>query len=151
MKVNANTKSLEGLQRLCFMCIVRHCTKAIQRKDGYDCLKEGGHCRMALSLKQRSWSYWCFRGYNTLQISLQLNMQRASQKKIQTTWHFNWTRQKYLTFCLQNRVVRLETMKLHSFSDGMLFYHIYHLAFNFFPRVMGQWLESSITTSLCLW
>lgn len=151
MKVNANTKSLEGLQRLCFMCIVYHCAKTIQRKDGHDSWKQGGHCKMELSLKEHSWSYWCFGGCDAFHMSLQLSMQRASQKKKYLALCLTVTRQKCLTFCFQNWVVRLETMKLNSFSDGMLLCSIYHLAFNFFPRVTGQRLESSITTSSCLW
>lgn len=61
------------------------------------------------------------------------------------------TRWKCLTLCLQSWVVRLDARKLHRFSDGMLLCSLYHLVFNFFPRVMGQWLESNIATSSCLW
>lgn len=150
MKANANAKSLEGLPKTVLHV---HCVSlcSSNTKNGWSPLLKGGYCRMDLSSKQRSWSYRCFGGCNTLQMSVELSMQRASWKKKYLALCLTVTRKKNnLTFCLQNRIVRLQTMKLHSFSDGMLLCSIYHLAFNFFPRVMGQWLESSITTSSCL-
>lgn len=77
--------------------------------------------------------------------------QRAGWEKKHWAPYLTVTRWKCLTLCLQSWVGRLNTRKLHRISDGMLLYSLYHFVFNFFPRVMGQWLESNKPTSSCLW
>lgn len=144
MKVNASTRAAEGdwAQRLCSMGTV----VPRQRGKGW-----AWQLRGRRTLQNRT-------AFRTVQLArvmlwgLQASLQLSTKSRLGkealclpvTTW-------KCLTLCLQNWVVGLDTRKLHRFSDGMLLCSLYHLVFNFFPRVMGQWLESNIATSSCLW